>query len=72
MTQQCDVSVIALVKGDERYVFMYDDENRREIRRQLGRFAANPELSFTWYDAAVMSQKICEEQAHRRKQTWRF
>jgi hypothetical protein len=24
----------------------------------LGRFASNPELSFTWYDAAVLSQKV--------------
>jgi hypothetical protein len=24
----------------------------------LGRFASNPNLSFTWYDAAVLSQKI--------------
>jgi hypothetical protein len=26
--------------------------------RVLGRFASNPELSFTWYDAAVLSQKV--------------
>ena len=26
--------------------------------RTLGRFASNPELSFTWYDAAVLSQKV--------------
>ncbi len=24
----------------------------------LGRYASNPELSFSWYDAAVLSQKI--------------
>jgi len=27
----------------------------------LGRYASNPELSFTWYDAAVLSQKIRQE-----------
>ena len=27
----------------------------------LGRYASNPELSFTWYDAAVLSQKIRRE-----------
>ena len=26
--------------------------------RVLGRYASNPELSFSWYDAAVLSQKI--------------
>ena len=53
-----DVNVLALVKGEERYVFLFDDSNRTETLRQLGRFASNPELSFTWYDAAVLSQKI--------------
>lgn len=56
MTQ--DVNVLALVKGDERYVFLYDDNNRAETLRVLGRYASDPELSFTWYDAAVLSQKI--------------
>ena len=53
-----EVNVLALVKGDERYIFIFDDNNKTETLRQIGRYAANPELSFTWYDAAVMSQKI--------------
>ena len=53
-----DINVLALVKGRERYVFLFDDENRAETLRTLGRYASNPELSFTWYDAAVLSQKI--------------
>lgn len=65
MTQ--DINVLALVKGSERYVFLYDDASRAETLRVLGRYASNPELSFTWYDAAVLSQKIRQEsqkQAH--------
>jgi hypothetical protein len=53
-----DLNVLALVKGEERYVFLFDDDNRAEALRTLGRFASNPELSFTWYDAAILSQKI--------------
>ena len=53
-----DINVLALVKGEERYIFLYDDTNRSETLRTLGRFASNPDLSFTWYDAAVLSQKI--------------
>lgn len=53
-----DINVLALVKGEERYVFLFDDNNRTEALRQLGRYASNPDLSFTWYDAAVLSQKI--------------
>ncbi len=65
-----DINVLALVKGQERYVFLYDDTSRAEALRVLGRFASNPELSFTWYDAAVLSQKIRHEsqkQAVRRR-----
>lgn len=56
-----DINVLALVKGSERYVFLYDDASRAETLRVLGRFASNPDLSFTWYDAAVLSQKIRQE-----------
>ena len=57
MSQQ-DINVLALVKGQERYIFLYDDASRAETLRTLGRFASNPELSMTWYDAAVLSQKV--------------
>jgi hypothetical protein len=53
-----DINVLALVKGSERYVFLYDDTSRAEALRVLGRYASNPDLSFSWYDAAVLSQKI--------------
>lgn len=56
-----DINVLALVKGAERYVFLYNDANRAETLRTLGRFASNPELSFTWYDAAVLSQRIRQD-----------
>jgi hypothetical protein len=53
-----DINVLALVKGSERYIFLFDDAHRAETLRMLGRYASNPDLSFTWYDAAVLSQKI--------------
>lgn len=53
-----DINVVALVKGSERYIFLYDDGNRSRALRVLGRYASSPDLSFSWYDAAVLSQKI--------------
>ncbi len=53
-----DINVLALLKGTERYIFLYNDARRAETLRTLGRFASNPDLSFSWYDAAVLSQKI--------------
>lgn len=58
-----DINVLALVKGDERYIFLYSDSNRSQTLRLLGRYASNPDLSFSWYDAAILSQKI-RRQAH--------
>ncbi len=56
-----DLNVLALVKGSERYIFLYEDCRRDEVHRMLGRFASNPELSFTWYDAAVLSKQLREQ-----------
>jgi hypothetical protein len=67
-----DINVLALVKGEERYVFLFDDASRAEALRVLGRFASNPELSFTWYDAAVMSQKIRQDEQQQHRPTRRF
>ncbi len=53
-----DINVLALVKGRERYIFLFDDSQRADALRTLGRFASNTNLSFTWYDAAVLSQKV--------------
>ena len=61
MTQ--DINVLALVKGEERYIFLFDDQHRSDALRTLGRFASNPELSFSWYDAAVLSQRIRQSAA---------
>jgi hypothetical protein len=66
-----DINVLALVKGSERYVFLYDDASRAEALRVLGRYASNPELSFSWYDAAVLSQKI-RQTAQKASGTRRF
>lgn len=57
-----DINVLALVKGTERYIFLYNDDKSLEILQTFGRFAADPDLSFMWYDAAVLSQKVREAQ----------
>ena len=62
-----DVNVIALVKGTERYVFLYDDDSRDEAIRAIGRHAANPELNFSWYDAAILGQKVRQNAPRPRR-----
>ena len=59
-----DINVLVLVKGKERYVFLYDDSQRAAALRTLGRYASDSRLSFTWYDAAVLSQKVRQSNLH--------
>ena len=63
---QKEINVLALVKGEERYVFLYDDTSRAETLRTLGRYASNGDLSFSWYDAAVLSQKVRQQHEKSR------
>jgi hypothetical protein len=44
-------------------VFLYLDSERTETLRVFGRYASNPELSFTWCDAAVLSGKLRKARA---------
>ena len=56
-----EINVLGLFKDAERYVWLYRDCDRAAVQRSLGRFAANPDLSFSWYDAATLSQKIRQQ-----------
>ena len=67
-----DINVMALVKGQERYVFLFDDANRSQVLRTLGRYASSPDLSFSWYDAAVLSQKVRKGAKERTVETNRL
>lgn len=53
-----EINVLALVKGQEKFIFLFDDANRDASLRQLAHFAADPEIDFSWYDAAMLSRKI--------------
>lgn len=53
-----DIHITGLVKGEERYLWIFTDANRAEVFKSLGRAASNPELSLSWFDAAVLSQQV--------------
>ena len=54
------VNVAVLIRGDQRWTILFTDANEVPALRQLGRWAADPDLSFTWTDAAEMGQRIRE------------
>ena len=56
-----ELNVLALIKGNERYVFIYDDASRQAVIDAFRDQAANPGLTFNWYDAAVLTDKAREQ-----------
>lgn len=59
--EDTDRWALVLPKGDESYTFVYDrgcNRCRAQLLRKLGEYASNPELSFTWHDAAMLSQAV--------------
>ena len=52
------INIVLLTKGDDRYAVLFDDASRAEALQTIGRWAADPELNFTWYDAAQLNHKI--------------
>ena len=56
-----EFNVLALVKGQEHYIFVYDDESRQPLVDAFRDQAADPRLSFNWFDAAVLTQKAREQ-----------
>ncbi len=67
-----ELNVLALVKDSERYIFLYDEESSDTLLQTLGQYASDKDLSFTWYDAAVLSQKVrrLKEEAEAEAQEW--
>lgn len=57
-TTDRDIFMTAVIRGDDRYVLLYTDATRWQALATIGRWASDPELSFTWFDAAMASQKI--------------
>jgi len=56
-----EFNVLALIKGADRYIFVYDDDSRREVIDTFRDQAADPGLSMTWFDAVVLTNKSKEQ-----------
>ena len=63
-----EFNILALIKGEERYVFIYDDDSRAQLIDALRDQAADPGLSLSWFDAAVLTEKAREQALANLKQ----
>lgn len=60
-TKTVEVNSLVMFKGEQRYAFLYTDENRVKVFRMLGKMAADPKLDFSWYDCAILAKRVREE-----------
>lgn len=63
-----ELNVLALIKGVEHYIYVYDDPSRGILLDAFRDQAADPRLSMTWFDAAVLTEKA-REQARQPQST---
>ena len=56
MTQE--LNVLALIKGDERFIFVYDDDSTDTLIEDIRNQAADPAVALNWFDAAVLTERV--------------
>jgi hypothetical protein len=56
-----EFNVLALLKGNEHYIFVYDDDSRPSLVDVFRDHAADPQLTFSWFDAAVLTEKARQQ-----------
>lgn len=56
-----DLNVLALIKGEERFIFVYDDESRERLIDSVRDKAADPSVSLNWFDAAILAHRARQQ-----------
>lgn len=54
----CELNVLALIKGDERFIFVYDDDSKEAVVEDIYSKASDPGVSLNWFDAQVLAQRV--------------
>lgn len=54
----CELNVLALFKGTERFIFVYDDASREALIAEIRNKAADPRVPINWFDAAVLTERV--------------
>src|SRR5690349_452100 len=57
-----EVNILALIKGQEHYIFVYDDASRPQLIDNFRDLAADPQVNLSWFDAMVLTTKAREQE----------
>lgn len=60
-----EVNVLALVKGSEKFIYIFDDASRADAIDAIRDAAADPKVAINWFDAAVLTERA----RHQGKET---
>ena len=58
---QHELSVLALIKGKERFIYVYDDPSQERLLETIREHAASPALSLSWFDAAILTERARQQ-----------
>jgi hypothetical protein len=65
LARRCGVgrefNILALAKGNEHYVYIFDDDSHQALLDALQSQAGDGQLSLNFFDAAVLSRKAHEQ-----------
>jgi hypothetical protein len=53
-----ELNVLALFKGETRYIFVYDEVSSEALIEEIRNKAADPKMLINWFDASVLTQRI--------------
>jgi hypothetical protein len=67
---QHEISILALVKGRERYVYVYDDASRECLLDCIRDQAASPEMALTWFDAKILTERARRQAMEAAVHNW--
>lgn len=56
-----EVNVLALFKGAEKFIYVYDDESRDAVIDVIREAAADPHVAVNWFDAAVLTERARQQ-----------
>ena len=55
---------LVLNKGSEKFLFRYQEGNEGQLLDAFVNSATDPQTSFDWFDAAVLSFKLTQQQKY--------
>jgi len=67
-----EVNVLALFKGPEKFIFVYDDESRDMLLDAIRDAAADPGVAVNWFDAAVLTERARQQGTESEDSPSRF